>query len=178
MTAHPEHDLQVKVNQCVRECINARHFFCSIDRAEKRSRFDHIRQKNAGFVSGTPDTLLLVPGVTAIAIELKARGKKVDPGSNQELVGHAIRGAGHFWNWCDSVLGYMELLNQAGVPLRGNWRLIAAGHDIVLESAAIRRKEAKTGAPSKKRLYKRWEEKPAPAKLKAVARIRAAGVRI
>lgn len=177
MPAYPEHELQVKVNQCVRECVLAAHFFTSIDRGQRRGEFQHVRQKNAGFVSGCPDTLLLIPGLPAIAIELKAKDKKVEPDSNQERVGVAIQNAGHFWGWCDSVLGYMELLERAGVDLYGNWRLIAAGHDVTLASAAIRREEAK-GKLSKKRAYKRHEDKPSAAKLKAITRIRASGIRI
>lgn len=170
MTAHPEHALQVKVNQWVRECVPAPHFFCSVDRAAKRSPMDHVRQKAAGFVSGTPDTLLLVPGLPCIAVELKAGSNR--PTEQQFRVGQAITIAGHTWRWCSSVLEYCRLLGALGVPLRPGAAVLAAHHDAVLAGAAIKREESRTGKPSAKR-------KPQPrftASKAVVARARRAGV--
>jgi hypothetical protein len=174
--AHPEHELQVMVTKFVRNCVPMPHFFCGIDRSQRHGEFEHVRQKARGLISGTPDTLLIVPGLPAIAIELKAPGNK--PTEAQLRVRDAIQAAGGIWGWCDTVFGYAAILLNAGVPMIGRWDIAAAGHDATLVGAAIRREEAKTGVVSKKRAYRRPEVKPTTTQLRAVARIRAAGIRI
>jgi hypothetical protein len=87
----------------------------------------------------------------AILIELKAAGKKVEEDSNQDRVGAIIQALGHFWGWCDTVAGYCALLIRFGVPLGRLAALNAERKDAVLEGAAIKREEAKTGRPSRKR---------------------------
>lgn len=150
--ATPEHNLQIMVTKFVRAFVPAPHFFTGIDRGQRTGRFSHVRQKARGLVSGTPDTLLLVPGLPAITIELKAPGGRL---TEQQLrVGDAIQGAGHGWGWCDSVSGYARILDRLGIPLLQNWDLGAASHDATLASAAIRSEEKKTGRPSKARAPK------------------------
>lgn len=169
----PEHALQVQVSHTVRDHVPFPHFFFSIDRSKRSAQFTHVREKARGLVAGTPDTVLIYPGLPTITIELKAKGEKVDPGSNQERVGNAIRAAGGLWSWCDTVSGYMTILQNIGIPLYGRWDLTAQHRDALLESAAIRRAEGSRS--SKVRAAAR--SRPRPAALKAVARARAAGIR-
>lgn len=169
----PEAALQVMVTKCVRAHVQAPHFFTGIDRSKQTGQFTHARQKSRGIIAGVPDTLLIVPGLPAIAIELKAPGNK--PTDMQERVGEAIQAAGGIWGWCDTVLGYMAILLNAGVPLQGRWDLAAAGHDATLASAAIRREEA-GGVVSKKR-YPPREVKPSPARIRKVEKMRSGGLR-
>jgi hypothetical protein len=130
-----------------------------------------VREKARGLISGTPDTVLIYPGLPTITIELKAKGQKVKSGSNQELVGQAIMAAGGEWGWCDSVLEYMKILYRIGIPLTGRWDLTAQHRDALLEGAAIRRAEA-GGVVSPARRKPR----ASPAALKVMARARAAGI--
>jgi len=164
----PEHALQVLVTKAVRAHVPQPHRFFSIDRSQATGLFTHVREKARGLVAGTPDTVLLYPGLPAIFIELKAKGRKVLPDSNQQKVGNDIRNAGHHWWWCDSVYDYLHTLQRFGVPLQGNWPVAAFNHDATLESAAIKREEAKTGTVSKRR----YARKPPASKIKAVERIR------
>jgi hypothetical protein len=163
--AHPEHFLQVMVNKWVRAHCVYPHFFTSVDRSAARSKFDHIRQKAAGQISGVPDTLIVIPRFPLIAIELKAPGKK--PTSRQYEVGEALKKAGALWDWADSVESYAMLLHGWGVPLTGAWHIDALGHDATLAAAAIRREEAKTGKVSRKRVFaqrKQQHRYPWPAR--------------
>jgi hypothetical protein len=169
MSAHPEHDLQVKIKQWTGENVPRPHFFFATDRRQKSAQFSHNREKMRGHVPGTPDTFLLLPGFPTIAIELKAKGKSVIDGSNQEIVGDAIRAAGHLWGWCDTVVGYYELLRSFGVQMGDYAAIKAESHDRVLLGAAIRREEAKTGVPAKARSYKPRAVKPSARALKKVA---------
>ena len=147
--AQPEHALQVKINQWVRECVPMPHFFCGIDRSKKQSALQHVREKARGLVAGTPDTILIVPGLPLMAVELKAPGRK--PTEAQYQVGEAIIRSGHHWDFADSVAGYMALLAGWGVALPPSAALNAEHKDAVLRSAAIRREESKTGKPSRAR---------------------------
>jgi hypothetical protein len=176
MSAHPEHDLQVKINQWVRENVPHPHFFFAVDRRQKSGRFSHAREKARGHVAGTPDTVLLMPGSPAITIELKARDKEVEEGGNQERVGAVIKASGHLWGWCDSVVGYCALLRQFGVPLAPIATLRAEHHDLVLAGAAIKREETKTGVPSKKRTYKPQRVKPSASRIRKAEGMRGNGL--
>lgn len=149
--AHPERELQTKINQWVREHVPHPHMFFAVDRAQATGKFTYARQKSAGQIRGTPDTVLLYPDLPAITVELKAAGKKPDTGGAQEQVGAAIQAAGHCWGWCNSVIGYRALLLAFGVPLDLNSEVRALHHDVTLASAVIRREEDKTGVVSKKR---------------------------
>lgn len=170
--AHPEQELQTKINQWCREHLPQPHFFFAIDRAKASGAYSHVRQKAAGHVKGTPDTVLLIPGLPAIAIELKAKGEKPEAGGAQEQVGAKIRECAHLWDWCDTVVGYCEIVAKFGVPV-SNWaRVRAAHHDGVLLAAAIRREEAKTGDPSVKRFAKPRAPKPTQAQLRRFAGVR------
>lgn len=169
MSAHPEHDLQVKINQWCRENVPQPHFFFAVDRRQKSAAFSHVREKARGHVAGTPDTVLLFPGLPAITIELKAKDKKVEEGGNQDRVGSLIEASGHLWGWCDSVAGYCALLTRFGIPLRPYASVKAEHHDLVLAGAAIKREEAKSGKPSKKRGYRPQTAKPSKAHLRKVA---------
>lgn len=170
--ANPERELSVKINQWVRENIPNPHMFFAVDRSKKTGLMTHVRQKAAGMVAGVPDTVLLYPGLPAITIELKARGKKPEPGGSQERVGGVIIESGHLWGWCDSVMGYAGLLQQFGVPIRPSGWLHAHNHDLVLEAAAIKREEA-GGVPSKKRTYKPNTRKPSAARIRKAEKLRA-----
>lgn len=169
-----EHALQVMVNKTIAQHVQHPHFFFSVDRSKRSGQFTHVREKARGLIAGTPDTVLIYPGLPTITIELKAKGEKVKPGSNQELVGNAIIAAGGLWGWCDSVHGCMLFLHYAGVPLIGRWDLTAQHRDALLASAAIRRAE---GSRSSK-VRAAAKPRPRAAALKAVARARAAGIRV
>ena len=172
--ATPEHNLQIKINQWCRENVPQPHFFFGVDRAKKSGQFTHVREKSRGLVAGTPDTMLLMPGLPAIAVELKAFGKKVEEGGTQEKVGIVVMAAGHLWGWCDTVVGYRALLLGFGVLVSPYSLVRAEHHDAVLAGAAIKREEAKTGVPSKKRFAGRVQKpKPAAARLKAMEALRA-----
>lgn len=147
----PEHALQTMVNKWVRNHVAQPHFFTGIDRTKGTSMLTHVREKARGLVAGTPDTLLIVPNLPAITIELKAKGKKVAEDSQQDQVGKRIQASGGLWGWCDSVHGYAALLRAWDVPLIGAWEIAAEGHDATLLGAAIRREETKTGKVSKAR---------------------------
>lgn len=171
--ATPEYNLQVKINQWVRENVPHPHFFFSVDRGKATSKFAHARQKNAGHVAGTPDTMLLFPSLPGIAVELKAKGEKPEPGGNQEKVGAVIVTSGHLWGWCDTVAGYRALIIGFGVPVSPYSLVRAEHHDAVLAGAAIKREESKTGVPSKKRFSARVQKpKPSAARLKATEALR------
>lgn len=146
---HPEHDLQVKINQTQREVILCSHLFFGIDRSRKTGRFTHVREKARGLVKGTSDTILLCPNFPAFVIELKAKGKT--PDDDQIAFGVEVSAAGHLWHWADTVTRYFAFLDKWGVPLAPNWRIVCEHRDVLLASSAIRREEAKTGKPSKKR---------------------------
>jgi hypothetical protein len=172
MKIGPEHALQVKVNQFVREVVLEPHVFFSIDRSARHAQFEHVRQKARGMIAGISDTVLLCSGIPAIIVELKAPGKT--PDDNQYRFGAAVQSSKHYWGWCDSVAGYRILIAGFGVPMRPDAALIAARHDAALESAAIRREEAMTGKPSPKR--------KAPPRFTAGKRVQAraakAGIRL
>jgi hypothetical protein len=168
MSISPEHALQVMIVKAVRAHVPMPHFFFSVDRSKKTGAFTHVREKARGMIAGTPDTVLVYPDHPVVAIELKAKGRKVDADSNQERVGYAIQAAGGLWGWCDSVASFLHLLKTMGIPLVGAWQLTAANYDAVLESAAIRREEA-GGKVSKRRF--RAPKAPA-AKIKASERVR------
>ena len=163
--AAPEHALQTLVNKWVRLHVPDPKFFCSIDRAQKHGQWEHVRQKARGLVSGMADTILIMPALPPIAVELKAPGNK--PTERQTQVGTAIQNAGGIWGWCDSVAGYAAILRVAGVPLMMSADLAAQHSDAVLASAAIRREEARTGKVSKARA-----PKPTPARLRRVSAVR------
>ena len=167
MITHPEAALQTKINQWVRENVPHPHFFFAVDRRQKSGKFSHVREKARGHVAGTPDTILLFPGLPAIAIELKAPGNR--PTDAQENVGEVIGKSEHLWGWCDSVVGYRALLVRFGVPLSPYSEVKALGHDATLASAAIRREETKTGRPS----AKRRPDKPSAARVRKMEAIRA-----
>lgn len=169
MTDHPEHNLQVKIAQFVRECVPHPHFFFAVDRRQKSGIYSHVREKARGHVAGTPDTTLLFPSLPAITVELKAYGKKPEPGGDQERVGGVIQASGHLWAWCDTVAGYAAILVRFGVPLTPYALLRAEHFDGILQAAAIKREEAKTGKPSRKRSYKSRAAKPTAAQLRKVA---------
>lgn len=186
---HPEWELQVQIAHTVRDHVPMPHLFFSVDRSKRLGRFSHVREKARGMMAGVPDTILIYPGFPVIAIELKAKGERVEPGSTQERVGHAIQAAYGHWTWVDSVHDYMLYLNNIGIPLHGRWDLTAAHRDALLASAAIKREEA-GGVVSKKRLrgskahvdrlekaYRKPEAKASPARIRKAERIRAGGVR-
>jgi hypothetical protein len=145
LTAHPEHSLQTKVTQWVREYVPQPHFFTGIDRTKKASAMQHVREKARGLVSGTPDTVLMIGGMT-YAVELKAPDN--EPTEQQSKVGAAIVASGSRWGWCNSVAGYAALLIGWGVALHDGARDRAARHDAVLTAAATKRKVSKAGKPT------------------------------
>ena len=162
--AQPEHALQVRINRLVREHVAQPHLFLSVDAAKRSHDLARVREKARGVVAGTPDTLLICPGLPLIAIELKAPGNR--PTERQEAVGAQIRAAGHRWGWCDSAEGYFALLHGLGVPLIGAWQIAAQHADAILAGAAIRTEEKRTRKPS----GKRFAAKPSRAALAAAAR--------
>lgn len=149
MPIKPESALQVMIHKWVRECVPEPHWFFSTDRAKAAGPHTHLHEKNRGVRAGQPDTHLLVPGRSLIAIELKSPGNK--PTALQFEVGERIKAAGGIWGWCDSVAGYCALLRSAGVPLGWRAEFWAESHDATLAGAVIRREEGKTGTVSKKR---------------------------
>lgn len=168
--AQPEHALQVMVNKFVREAVPQPHFFCGVDRSKATSRFTHAREKARGLIAGTPDTLLVCPGLPLIAVELKAPGNT--PTEQQEQVGADIQASGHVWGWCDTVTGYAAILRAAGVALHPRADIYAAGHDATLSNAMARRKEAKASGTIPARRSKPQAAKPSAAKLRRVAALR------
>ena len=162
---HPEHALQVRINRWVREHVAQPHFFTGIDRSAKTGQFTHVREKARGIVSGMSDTLLIVEGAV-ICVELKAPGNK--PTDRQQEVGDAINKAGGIWDWTASVMGYAEILEAAGVPLIGQWRLAAERGDAVLLAAQIKADENKTGRVSRKRV-----QRPTATQVRKLNRMRA-----
>jgi hypothetical protein len=162
MTAHPEHNLQVKINQFVREFVPQPHFFTGIDRKAKQGRMQLVREKARGLVAGTPDTLLMIGGGT-YAVELKAPGN--EPTDRQRDVGAAIVASGGRWGWCDTVTGYATLLTGWGVALYPESEDRAARLDTVLTTAAAKRK-AKATTPS-------WRPRKAGPRFTAGKRVQA-----
>jgi hypothetical protein len=140
MSRHPEANLQVMIVKFVRETVAMPFFFTSIDRTRKSSPGQHLREKARGMVSGTPDTLLVVPNKPAITVELKAVGGW--PTERQEQVGAAISAAGGIWAWCDSVSGYCRILRNAGIQLPAHAEQLALRHDDTLARAAAKPKAA------------------------------------
>ncbi len=170
--SHPEANLQVMVNKFVREVVPEPHLFWSSDRHAKTSKTTFIHEKARGILPGTPDTFLLAPNLPLIAVELKAPGNRPEHGGYQEQFRDRLRLVGAYWEWCDSVTGYGEILNAIGVVMDQRWRLIGAHHDATLSSAAIRRQEAKTGTLSKARTSKPREPRPTSAQVRRVQRVR------
>lgn len=147
----PEHNLQVQIVKWVRSCVPQPHWFFSSDRAKAFGQFTHAREKARGVKKGQTDTHLLCPGLPAICIELKAKGRELEPDGVQEHVGAAIQAAGHLWDWTDTVVGYCAILRSAGVPLAPRAEFWAKHYDAVLAGAAIRKEETKTSRPSRRR---------------------------
>ena len=170
----PEHALQVQINKWVRECVIVPHFFASIDRSKKSAAFTHVREKARGMVSGTPDTVLLIPNMPSFWCELKAPGK--DPTATQRAIGVAISQAGHIWRWADSVEAYRSMLMAClEVPLSFDAKRRAEHADALLAAAAIRREEAKTGKVSPRR-YAKPEPKPTAGRLKKARKLQSQGL--
>jgi hypothetical protein len=165
--AQPEHNLQTKINQWVREHVPTPHHFFSADRSKKQSEFQHVREKARGMVPGQPDTHLLIPGYPLITCELKAPGNR--PTAQQERVGAAIVAAGGVWGWATTVTEYARLLvERGGVALPQSAFLAAAGHDATLAGAAIKRAERK-GVVSPRR----FAAKPSVAQVRRAEALRA-----
>ena len=164
---HPEHSLQVALVKLVRVYVAQPHLFISVDAAKSASSMQRIREKARGVLSGTPDTLLVVPTLPLIAVELKAPGNR--PTDRQMQVGAAITAAGHHWGWADSCAEYFRLLSAWGVPVIGTWWLAAQDADARLASAAIRAEESKTGRPSRARSA--YPTRPSKAALARGARM-------
>ena len=173
--AHPEHNLQTKISQWVRECVTIQHVFLGLDAAKKASAYTRMADKTRGVIGGIPDTILLAQNLPAIAVELKWGDNKVRSGDNQDRVGQAIRRAGHVWHWTNSVEGYASILAREGVSLSGDAQIKAVRADALLASAEIRREEAKTGRVSRKR-YAAPEAKPTAARLRKAERLRTEGL--
>lgn len=162
--AQPEHALQVQINKLVRAHVAHPHLFLSVDAAKRTHDLARVREKARGVIAGTPDTLLIVPTLPLIAIELKAPGNK--PTDRQIQVGEAIRAAGHLWDWCDSAEGYFAILDGFRVPLIGAWSIAAQHADALLAGRAIRAEETRTRKPS----GKRFAARPSRSALAAAAR--------
>ena len=176
MPAHPEHALQVQINKWVRECVVDPHLFQSFDRAKRSAVYTLVRQKARGLIAGTPDTCLLVLGVSkSIWIELKAAGERVKEDENdpQWRVGMAIIRAGHVWNWANSVEGYAAILARHGVRLSSDAQARAQGADRTLAGFAER-----AGKPRKTATAKKAEPKATAAKLARVRGLYARNVRL
>jgi len=148
--AAPEHNLQVQCLKFSRECIVTRHVFLAFDRSAKQSALQHVREKARGIRAGTPDVLVLVPGL-AIWAELKV-------GRNEASVpqiecGVAILHAGHRWEVVRSVVEFGAYLRRCGVELSAHADLRALDLDLVLAGAAMKRKGAapKSYRPAKPR---------------------------
>jgi hypothetical protein len=117
--------------------------------------FTHTREKARGLIAGTPDTLLLIPGLPCILVELKAPGNAHTGRQNE--VGSAIALAGPSWNWCNSIRGYMDIIAALGVPLLDRAADLADKHDAVLAAAATRRAMAPRKRPATRKPGLRFE---------------------
>ena len=149
--AQPEHALQSQCVKFCRECILTEHVFLAFDRSKKQSALQHIREKARGIRAGTPDILILVPGL-AIWAELKA-GKNT-ASDLQEEVGAAIVNVGHRWEVVRSVEELRRYLNACGVALYPRADLRALDLDLVLKGAAMKAKGPKSYVPQKPRAAK------------------------
>lgn len=134
----PEHALQIRIKRFVSECVVAPHRFLAFDRSKKQSLRQHIREKARGLESGTPDTVLIVPG-PSIWCELKAAESREGPTDNQEAIGGDIIAAGHYWCWAKSVEQYRAHLVRFGVPLRPNAAIVAMRYDALIEGWNMKR---------------------------------------
>ena len=85
-----------------------------------------------------------------------------------KLAVNEINKAGGIWDWTASVMGYAEILEAAGVPLIGQWRLAAERGDAVLLAAQIKADENKTGRVSRKRV-----QRPTATQVRKLNRMRA-----
>lgn len=141
-----EHILQRHIKTFVRDAVDAPHQFLAIDRGKASGRFTHLRQRAAGAVKGTPDTLLIVGAIRAWC-ECKAPGKH--PDEAQEAMGATLHALGDHWTWQTTVTGYCEWLQSLGVPLRHNAYFQAMHHDAAI-AGVIARAEAKQAAPKAK----------------------------
>lgn len=151
----PEHNLQVQVKKFVRDCVDsAVSVFMAFDRSRNHSGMQHLMEAQRGVQRGTPDTLLLVPGVPDVFCEIKAGKNK--PSDDQERLGRAIIATGRHWFWANSVTSYMRGLQGFGVPLRPNAALVAEHLDLLLAGREAKRKSAapKTSVSKKPRAPK------------------------
>jgi hypothetical protein len=89
---------------------------CAIDSAGKASIRVAQNLKARGGQRGTPDHLVLVPGLKALFFEVKTAIGRVSP--EQEHVGARIFNAGHYWVVVRSVEDAEATLRDLGVPLR------------------------------------------------------------
>lgn len=151
-----EHRLQVAVNKWCREAIAVPYLLNSIDRRAATGAFSHAREKARGCVAGWPDIMVLVSGLPAMCVELKAPGKK--PEDHQTAVIARIRETGHRAAWCNCVMGFAKLLSDWGVPLSKTALLMADYHDQTL---------AKVNPPKpRSRASKPREAKPSAARIR------------
>ena len=165
--AQPEKALQVQCVKFCRECVLTEHLFLAFDRAQKHSALQHVREKARGLKAGTPDVLILVPGL-AIWAELKAGRNGTS--DQQDEIGAAIIATGHRWEVIRSVEELGAYLRRCGVALSANADLRALDLDLVLKGAAMK---AAGKAP---RSYKPRTAKPTKTQIDRGNRIRGSGV--
>lgn len=157
-----ESRLQGAVVKFCRHCIEGPHFVMAFDRSEARDPRAHLFESMRGIVEGTPDMVVLAPGVS-VWMELKAGSGKLSEA--QAYVGREIAGAGHRWACVRSVEEARLHLLACAVRLIPAAAVVAMHYDANLAAHAV--------APAKK-----WKPRPArpdKAAIRAVARARARG---
>jgi len=161
-----EHPIQVKVHEWVRECVPAPKVFIAFDRSKKTAQFTHLRQKAAGIRKGTADTLLMVPGLPDMWVELKRPGER--PDDAQEKFGTDVKEVGRIWGWTDSVIGYAQLIAAWGVPV-SRWDFIRAEH---LDAVLLGRAMKEAGVVKVRKASKPRAPKPSPSQVRKLNRMR------
>jgi hypothetical protein len=140
--ARPERALQIQLRALCREHIAVRHTFAAHERSAPYGA-QHIYEKEAGIVTGWPDVELCLEGGRTVRIELKAAGKELIVGSEQDRVARELNGLGHPTCWANSAQMFVDQTGGLGVPWRPSAMRAAQAIDAFLAEAARQRKVGK-----------------------------------
>lgn len=160
---HQEHNLQTKLVAFCREYIAVPHEFAAHDRSENHGGKQHLWEAKRGIRRSWPDIELALQGGRTIRCELKAAGKKLMPGSDQERLAERLNALGHVTFWANTATMFLHFARLSDVPFRPGADARAAAIDTVLTAATS--KPATASKPRAARVP--------TSRIRAVERVRA-----
>lgn len=145
IVTHPEFALQRGIMRFCKRAIACEFEFASHDRGRARSQTEHIYEAARGIRRSWPDVEVALAGGRTFRCELKALGAGIDVRGDQFRMIHRLRALGHPTWWANSVDMFASLASSLRMPLKANWRVVAA-HEDQLVAADIRGQEVKAAA--------------------------------